>query len=50
MVGGQKNGNFGKFSHSRRVTGKLCADDDLLCVHSCKLEEDYIAMDGIVTR
>ena len=37
VVGGQRNGKFGKFSHSRRVTGKLCVDDDLLCVRSCKL-------------
>ena len=34
MVGGQRNGRFGKFSHSGRVTGKLCVADDLLCVHS----------------
>ena len=33
VVGGQRNGKFGEFSHSGRVTGKLCADDDLLCVH-----------------
>ena len=38
MVGGQRRGRFGKFSHSGRVTGKLstCITHDLLCVHSCK--------------
>ena len=36
VVGGQRNGKFGKFSHSGRVTSKLCVDDDLLCVCSCK--------------
>ncbi len=32
MVGGQRRGRFGKFSHSGRVTGKLstCITDDLL--------------------
>ena len=33
-----RNGKFGKFSHSGRVTGKLCVADDLLCVHSYKLD------------
>ena len=37
VVGGQRNGKFGKISHSGRVTGKLCVVDDLLCVHSCEL-------------
>ena len=36
VVGGQRNGKFCKFSHSGRVTGKLCVADDLLCLHSCK--------------
>ena len=38
MVVGQRRGRFGKFSHSRRVTGKLstCITHDLLCVRSCK--------------
>ena len=31
VVGGQRRGKFGKFSHSGRVTGKLstCINDDL---------------------
>ena len=37
VVGGQRNGKFGKFSHSGRVSGKLCIAEDLLCVRSCKL-------------
>ena len=37
VVGGQRNGKFGKFSHSGRVMGKLCADGDLLCACSCNL-------------
>ena len=37
VVGGQRNDKFGKFSHSGRVTGKLCIVGDLLCVRSCKL-------------
>ena len=50
VVGGQK---FGKFSHSGRVMGKLCVDDDLLCVHSCKLgSADFCGcvVDGMITR
>ena len=43
VVGGQRRGKFGKFSHSRRVTGKLstCTTDDLLPVHSCKTGSTY---------
>ena len=43
MVGGQRRGKFGKFSHSGRVTGELspCITDDLLCVHSCKTGSAY---------
>ena len=33
---GQRRGKFGKSSHSRRATGKLCIADDSLCVRSCK--------------
>ena len=38
MVGGQRRGKFGKFSHSGRVTGKLstCITDD-----SCKADSTY---------
>ena len=38
VVGGQRRGKFGKFSHSRRVTGKLstCITDD-----SCKTGSAY---------
>ena len=40
MVGGQRRGKFGKFSHSGRVTGKLStcitANDD-----SCKSGSAY---------
>ena len=38
VVGGQRRGKFGKFSHSGRVTGKLstCITDD-----SCKTGTDY---------
>ena len=38
MVGGQRRGEFGKFSHSGRVTGKLstCITDD-----SCKTGSAY---------
>ena len=53
MVGGQRNGKFGEFSHSGRVTGKLCADDDLLCVRSCKLTSADICecvVDGMIAR
>ena len=53
MVGGQKNGKFGKFSHSGRVTGKICADDEVLCVRSCKLgSADFCGcvVDGMIAR
>ena len=47
MVGGHRDAKFGKFSHSGRVTGKLCVADDLLCVHSCKLgSADLIAREA----
>ena len=38
MVGGQRRGKFGKFTHSGRVTGMLspCITDDSLCVRSCQ--------------
>ena len=38
VVGGQRRGKFGKFSHSGRVTGKLstCITDD-----SCKTGSAY---------
>ena len=38
VVGGHRRGKFGKFSHSRRVTGKLstCINDD-----SCKTGSAY---------
>ena len=38
MVGGQRRGKFGKFSHSGRVTGQLftCITDVSLCVRLCK--------------
>ena len=38
VVGGQRRGRFGKFSHSGRVTGKLstCITDD-----SCKTGSAY---------
>ena len=38
MVGGQRRGKFGKFSHSGRVTGKLstCMNND-----SCKTGSAY---------
>ena len=38
MVGGQRRGKFGRFSHSGRVTGKLstCINDD-----SCKTGSTY---------
>ena len=38
VVGGQRRGKFGKFSHSGRVTGKLstCINDD-----SCKTLSAY---------
>ena len=32
VVGGQRRGKFGEFSHSCRVTGKISITDDLLCV------------------
>ena len=40
-LGGREE--FGKFSHSGRVTGKLstCTTNDLLCVHSCKPGSAY---------
>ena len=50
---GQRNGKFGKFSHSGRVTGKLCVDDDLLHVRSCKLgSADFYGcmVDGMIAR
>ena len=53
VVGGQRNGKFGKFSHSGRVMGKLCVDDDLLCIHSCKLgSADFCGcmVDGMIAR
>ena len=53
VVGGQRNGKFGKFSHSGRVMGKLCVDDDLLCVRSCKLgSADFCGcvVDGMIAR
>ena len=38
LIGGQRRGKFGKFSHSGRVTGKLsiCITDD-----SCKTGSAY---------
>ena len=53
VVRGQRNGMFGKFSHSGRVMGKLCFADDLLHVHSCKLGSAYFCgciVDGMITR
>ena len=43
MIGGQRRGKCGKFSHSGRVTGKIstCITDDLLCVRSCKTGSAY---------
>ena len=52
VVGGQRNGKFGKFSHSGRVTGKLCVADDL-CVRSCKLgSTDFCGcvVNGMIAR
>ena len=43
MVGGQRRGKFGKFSHSGRVTGKLSITDDLLHVRSCKTGSAYMS-------
>ena len=51
VVGGQRIGKFGKFSHSGRVTGKFCVDD--LCVHSCKYGSvDFCGcvVDGMIAR
>ena len=31
VVGGQRNGKFGKSSHSGRVTGKLCVANFVMC-------------------
>ena len=53
VVGGQRNGKIGKFSHSERVTGRLCVDDDLLCVRSCKLGSANFCgwvVDGMIAR
>ena len=53
VVGGQRNGKFGKFSHSGRVTGKLCVADDLLCVRSCKpgsADSCWCMVDGMIAR
>ena len=43
VVGGQRRGKLGKFSHSGRVTGKVsaCITNDLLCVRSCKTGSAY---------
>ena len=45
VVGGQRRSEFGKSSHSGRVTGKLstctCITDDMLCVRSCKTGSAY---------
>ena len=38
MVGGQRRGKFGKFSHSGRVTGKLSA---YITDESCKTGSAY---------
>ena len=53
VVRGQRSDKFGKFSHSGRVTGKLCVTDDLLCVCSCKLgSADFCGcvVDGMIAR
>ena len=53
VVGGQGRGKFGKFSHSGRVTGKLCMNDDLLCVHSCRTGSAYLSghmVNGMIAR
>ena len=53
MVGGQRNGKFGKFSHSGRVVGRLCIADDLFCVSSCLLGSANICrhmVNGMVAR
>ena len=50
MVGGQRRGKFGKFSH---VTGKLSITDDLLRVRLCKTGSSYISgcvVNGRVAR
>ena len=42
VIGGQRRGKFGKFSHLGRVTGKLSPiTDDLLCVRSCNTGSAY---------
>ena len=53
VVGGQRNGKLGKFSHSGRVMGKLCVADDFLCVHSCELgSADFCGclVNGMIAR
>ena len=50
VVGGQRNGKSGKFSHSGRVAGKLCVADDLLCVRSCKLGSADLCGSVLFTR
>ena len=52
MVGGQRRGKFGKFSHSGTVTGKLstCVTDGLLCVRSGTYTEAGSAHTGRVVN
>ena len=53
VVGGQRNGKFGKFNHSGRVMGKLCVANDLFCVRSCKLCSANFCgcvVDGMIAR
>ena len=52
-VYGQRRGRFGKFSHSGKVTGKLCIVDDLLCIRSCKVGSTNISgcmINGMIAR
>ena len=44
MVGGQRRGKFGEFSHSGRVMGKISITDNLLRVWSCNTGSAYVGM------
>ena len=49
VVGGQRRGKFGEFSHSGRVTGKISITDDLLCVCLYKTSA-YISGDVVNSK
>ena len=51
--GGQRRGKFDKFTHSRRVTGKLFMNDNFLCVNSYKTGSIHISgcvVNGMIAR